>query len=85
MDAAGVDAFIGNASEYLAAANLASLPTMVILAGLGALPGLPASPRRQVTSAGIFARPDGDSTVRPGCFCRHLLQKIPYHERFPDR
>ena len=31
MQAAGIDAFIGNTSEELAMANLVSLPTMVCL------------------------------------------------------
>ncbi len=32
MQAAGIDAFIGNASEELALANLVSMPTLVSLA-----------------------------------------------------
>ena len=38
MQAAGIDAFIGNTSEELAMANLASLPTVVSCCTLGAHP-----------------------------------------------
>ena len=48
MAAAGLDAFIGNASEQLAMANLASLPTVAVPVGLQPLPSAPGSARRHV-------------------------------------
>lgn len=64
MQAAGLDAFIGNASEQLAMANLASLPTVAVPVTLAPLPDAPASARRQVLSAGIFGPPDGCGTLK---------------------
>ena len=63
MQAAGLDAFVGNASEQLAMANLASLPTVAVPVALAPLPDAPASARRQVLSAGIFGPPDGCGTL----------------------
>ncbi|KAK9825906.1 hypothetical protein WJX81_004298 [Elliptochloris bilobata] len=63
MAAAGLDAFIGNASEQLAMANLASLPTVAVPVGLEPLADAPGSARRHVLSAGIFGPPDSDSVV----------------------
>lgn len=48
MAAAGLDAFIGNASEQLAMANLASLPTVAVPVGLQPLASAPGSARRHV-------------------------------------
>lgn len=64
MQAAGLDAFVGNASEQLAMANLASLPTVAVPVTLEPLPDAPASARRQVLSAGIFGPPDGCETLK---------------------
>ena len=67
MAAAGVDAFIGNTSEELAMANLASLPTMAVPLGTQPLKDAPDSPRKRPMSLGVFGSPQSDSTVR------HLL------------
>ena len=67
MAAAGVDAFIGNTSEELAMANLASLPTMAVPLGTQPLKDAPDSPRKRPMSLGIFGSPQTDTTVR------HLL------------
>lgn len=64
MSTAGIDAFIGNTSEELAMANLASLPTMAVPLGTQPLKDAPDSPRKRPTSLGIFGSPQTDANVR---------------------
>ena len=63
MAAAGIDAFIGNTSEELAMANLASLPTMAVPLGIQPLKDAPDSPRKRPLSLGIFSSPQTDPIV----------------------
>ncbi|BDA44986.1 Glutamyl-tRNA(Gln) amidotransferase subunit A [Coccomyxa sp. Obi] len=63
MQAAGIDAFIGNTSEELAMANLVSLPTMALPIGFAQLPNVQNSSRRHPLSLGIFGAPYTDANV----------------------
>lgn len=64
MSKAGIDAFIGNTSEELAMANLASLPTIAVPLGIQPLKDAPNSTRRHPISLGIFGTPQTDAHVR---------------------
>ncbi len=63
MAEAGIDAFIGNTSEELAMANLASLPTIAVPLGTQPLKDAPDSPRKRPISLGIFGSPQTDTNV----------------------
>ena len=65
MLAAGIDAFIGNTSEELAMANLASLPTMAVPLGTQPLLNAANSTRKFPLSLGIFGSPQTDANVGP--------------------
>ena len=65
MSAARIDAFIGNTSEELAMANLASLPTLAVPLGTQPLKDAPNSTRRRPISLGIFGSPQTDANVSP--------------------
>lgn len=65
MLAAGIDAFIGNTSEELAMANLASLPTMAVPLGTQPLLNAANSTRKLPLSLGIFGSPQTDANVGP--------------------
>ena len=75
MSTAGIDAFIGNTSEELAMANLASLPTMAVPLGTQPLKDAPDSPRKRPTSLGIFGSPQTDANVRlaPLTACNYMM------------
>ncbi|EIE21164.1 amidase signature enzyme [Coccomyxa subellipsoidea C-169] len=63
MQAAGIDAFIGNASEELALANLVSMPTLALPVEFDELPNVRNSSRRHPLSIGIFGTPLSDANV----------------------
>ncbi|CAL5229954.1 g13383 [Coccomyxa viridis] len=89
MAEAGIDAFIGNTSEELAMANLASLPTIAVPLGTQPLKDAPDSPRKRPISLGIFGSPQTDTNVLALAMAfqnstRHHLQQPPVNNVEPS-
>ncbi|CAK0784217.1 hypothetical protein CVIRNUC_007421 [Coccomyxa viridis] len=89
MSKAGIDAFIGNTSEELAMANLASLPTIAVPLGTQPLKDAPNSTRRHPISLGIFGTPQTDAHVLALAMAfqnstQHHLQQPPVNNVEPS-
>ncbi|XP_002983983.2 uncharacterized protein LOC9644225 isoform X2 [Selaginella moellendorffii] len=82
----GIDAFIGNATDWekVAVGNLVGMPVAIIPAGLKSIQNPPpeGTRRRTTVTAGIYARPYGDSEVLALAMAfqkvtKHHLQRPP--------